>query len=324
MNEQELLTLFEAEKPIYSAWGEFIKEEVLSRLESKHNLDNFLKVPPKPRIKTSKSLISKAFYRGKNYSNPYEDITDKVGIRFVVLLQKDLKEILNIIEKCRSWNFSKDRDYEDERTKKPLVFEYQSVHYVVSPKKRIVYDDITIPKNTTCEIQIRTILQHAYAELTHDTIYKTNNRISPEVLRMVAWSMALIETTNDRFSDVNTTIDKAEEVIMTKYKDLFDLYSEIRTPDSDIKLNLYILDSLEELVTNVKIRELKKNILPKSDIKEIIQRKYKDQLIYRQPVVLIIFYLIKQNRYKLKDLWPLTDDELRPLFNDLGIALNSN
>jgi putative GTP pyrophosphokinase len=324
MNEQELLAKFEAEKPIYSAWGYFISQVVLSELSTIHDLSIFLKVPPAPRLKSSKSLISKAFYRGKNYSNPYEDITDKVGLRFVVLLQKDIHDIRNIIEECNSWNYSKDRDYEEEKINKPLVFEYQSVHYIVTPKKQIVYDDITIPKSTTCEIQIRTILQHAYAELAHDTIYKPNNRIPPEVLRMVARSMALIESTNDLFSAVQSVIEEAEELIMTKYEELLDLYSEIKSPDSDLKLNLFILESLGELVTSVKIRDLKKNILPKSDIKDIVQRKYEDLLIYRQPVVLLILYLIKHKRYRLIELWPLTEDELRPLFTDMGIALNSN
>ena len=35
-----------------------------------------------------------------------------------------------------------------------------------------MYNGHTIEKDTPCEIQIRTLEQHAYAELSHDYVYK--------------------------------------------------------------------------------------------------------------------------------------------------------
>ena len=75
------------------------------------NLDSFLKLPAKHRLKDDKSLIDKAFYRAdKQYRDPYREIEDKVGARFVVLLIEDIKDICKIlikksVFKCRLKEF---------------------------------------------------------------------------------------------------------------------------------------------------------------------------------------------------------------------------
>ena len=326
MTEAEFKARFEDEIPIFLEWGNFVNTQVSKLLseefESTDDYNLFLKIPPKPRIKKIKSIISKAFYRGKNYSNPYEEITDKVGVRFVVLLQEDIKTISEVIESNSFWKYSKDRDFEEERLKEPLIFDYQSVHYVVSAKESAKYNGVMIPKDTPCEIQIRTLLQHAYSELTHDTIYRPKNRTSPQVLRILAKSMALIETTNDLFSDVHSTLESSGEALMSYLLKLKNVYKSIAIPDTEEKLNIYILDSLQDVTSKTDIADIEKYIHKSSDIKDIINKKYNDLLIYRQPVIILLYYLIKKERYNLKELWPLTDDELRPLFIDLGYALN--
>ncbi|TOO37902.1 (p)ppGpp synthetase, partial [Vibrio parahaemolyticus] len=77
------------------------------------------------------------------------------------------------------------------------------MHYVVRARVDLQVKGLMIKAGTPCEIQVRTLLQHAYAELTHDAVYKAKTVVEPEVHRTVAKSMALIETTDDFFSDVN-------------------------------------------------------------------------------------------------------------------------
>jgi ppGpp synthetase/RelA/SpoT-type nucleotidyltranferase len=325
MTESEFITRYKADIPIYSEWGNFVTSEIshlLSKKLAQVDFNLYLKIPPVPRVKEINSIISKAFYRGKNYKDVYSEITDKVGVRFVVLLQEDIWTISKVIENNSSWVFSKDRDFEEERLKEPLIFDYQSVHYVVSSKKLLTLNEKRIPKNTPCEIQIRTLLQHAYSELTHDTIYKPKNRTSPQVLRMVAKSMALIETTNDLFSKVQSTLESSGEAIMSFLLKLKNLYRTIAVPETEEKLNIFIIDSLQDILLLIDFSDIEKFIQKRSDIKDIISKKYNDLLIYRQPIVLLIYYLVNVQRYKLQKLWPLTDEELRPLFIDLGFTLS--
>ena len=101
MNEQEILARWEADKPLYRAWAKLIDQEIERRLVSAiapTPLDYFLKVPMVPRLKGDTSLIDKALYRSKPYKNPYEDITDKVGMRYVVLLTTHINTFCSIIE----------------------------------------------------------------------------------------------------------------------------------------------------------------------------------------------------------------------------------
>ena len=134
MNEQEILARWEADKPLYRAWAKLIGQEIEGRLVpvvAPTPWDYFLKVPMVPRLKGDTSLIDKALYRSKPYKNPYEDITDKVGMRYVVLLTTHINTFCSIIEspECEAfWSWSKDKDYEEERLAKPLEFSYQSVH----------------------------------------------------------------------------------------------------------------------------------------------------------------------------------------------------
>ncbi|WP_265099259.1 hypothetical protein [Yersinia ruckeri] len=90
MNEiDEFIATFEREKDIYSSWGKLVLQNIQNKLKE-NEMESILKIEPSYRMKDISSLIEKAFYRSKNYKNPYEDITDKVGVRFVVLLTDDI------------------------------------------------------------------------------------------------------------------------------------------------------------------------------------------------------------------------------------------
>jgi ppGpp synthetase/RelA/SpoT-type nucleotidyltranferase len=281
-------------------------------------MDMFLKIPPVPRVKDTNSIIAKAFYRNKNYNDPYRDITDKVGIRYVVLLRPQIKLIEDVITQCVQWSSSKDKDFDADVHANPEYFNYQSVHYVVRNIEAIDIDDINIPSNTPCEIQIRTLLQHAHSELTHDTVYKPKKATTPEVKRMVAQSMALIEVTDDIFEKVNTTI--GSDHMNTFMHHLVSLYRRFAPPDYEEKLNLFILDAYGEIIPSINVQDIEEFISRNTYIQELIKKKSDSALLYRQPVILLLYFLIMKQRIKTKRLWPLTDAELRPLFSDLGIS----
>ncbi|ELI8221658.1 (p)ppGpp synthetase, partial [Yersinia enterocolitica] len=200
MNEiDEFIATFEREKDIYSSWGKLVLQNIQNKLKE-NEMESILKIEPSYRMKDISSLIEKAFYRSKNYKNPYEDITDKVGVRFVVLLTDDIPIIKKIIEDCSQWEYSDDRDFIKEKEDKPYLFDYQSVHYVVKNLEPIsIGEKILIPTGTPCEIQVRTLLQHAYAEVSHDSVYKCKAKPSSDIKRRMARTIALMESTDELF-----------------------------------------------------------------------------------------------------------------------------
>jgi ppGpp synthetase/RelA/SpoT-type nucleotidyltranferase len=198
--EEAFLQRWEAERAAYAAWGRMISHEVQTRLGpviAPIRADYFLRTAVAPRTKDSQKLVEKAFYRNKNYADPYEDITDKVGTRFVVLLGSEIPTVESVLTSIEGWHYSKDRDFEEEQKKNPLKFDYAAVHFVVRPDNDVEFEGVRIPAKTPCEVQIKTILQHAYSELTHDTIYKPQIEATPTMQRNAAKAMALLEATND-------------------------------------------------------------------------------------------------------------------------------
>lgn len=218
--ETEFLDRWRKESPAYSAWGKFVAQkltETLTGVVSPLALEVFLKMPVRPRVKGDDSLLQKAFHRNKNYSDPYDEIEDKVGL-IVVLLANDIAAVERAIKGVDDWIAEKARDRVQEQVARPCEFDYQSVHYILRSRLPIQFEGTGVPADLPCEVQVRTLLQHACSELTHDTIYKPNVQSTPSLKRAAAKSMALIEATSDYFSavhhEIQATLAASERVFM--------------------------------------------------------------------------------------------------------------
>ena len=310
---------------MFEAWGDAVVESIVDGLNgnlSALSADIFLRIPPKARLKADVSIVEKAFYR-KNYDDPYNQITDKVGVRFVVLLNSDLKMIEKVIEECDCWIASKDRDFEDEQKQNPIQFDYAAVHYVVYCKGDRTIAGTDVRDGTPCEVQVKTILQHAYSELTHDTIYKPRVDATPAMKRAAAKSMALIEATNDYFEDVTrqvaavTSPERAATAALTPlYQQAVSLEPQTSRLEG-LLLDAFQIDDLEHFASEVA------NMLAQSDfIGSRIAERANTKLLFRQPSILAAYYLAQSQGADLKEVWPLTEDELRPIFVDLGLAFD--
>ena len=248
MTEDELLALWAADRPMFEAWGSFVVEQIVRGVEgavSPMAADLFLRIPPKARLKQDVSLVEKAFYR-KDYDDPYEQITDKVGVRFVVLLTSDLRIVEKAINDCPHWTASKDRDFEEEQSQSPLQFDYAAIHYVVRCHGGRDIEGVMVRDGSPCEVQVKTILQHAYSELTHDTIYKPRVDATPQMRRAAAKSMALIEATNDYFEDVTRQVGAVTAPERAATEALKVLYRDATGQEPEVsRLEGVLLDALE-------------------------------------------------------------------------------
>lgn len=325
MNEKEFLSKWNEERPMYETWGDFVVSEINSTLKEKgYDLFSFLKQPVNPRVKDENSLIDKAFYRDKGYIDPYDEIEDKVACRFVVLLVEHIEEVTNVIkQKSCLWDFIECRHFSSERDKEPLLFTYQSVHYVVKAKNNINYNGTDISAGTPCEIQIRTLLQHAYAELTHDAVYKAKTLVQASVHRTVAKSMALIETTDDFFSTVNNSLNCGTVESLSFQEHLDDLYnSKIGLNCTQAqKSSIVILDAFKALINENTIGELTSFVEKNEHIVELILQGRNEYPFYSQSIVIFLYWLIKRNKITLINNWPLDSRLIQMLAAEIGVSL---
>jgi putative GTP pyrophosphokinase len=319
MRHELLEQRYHEERPIYEAWGEYVTDEIIRRLGQRW--ESMIRIPPAPRTKAVDSLIGKAYYRGKNYENPYEQITDKVGTRFVVLLLPHIRAVESVVRTCELWEASRDRDFEEERQQQPTHFTYQSVHYVVRAGAGVSDGSLTFPEGMPCEIQIRTLLQHAFSELTHDTVYKPQATRVPDVQRDLAKSMAMIEVTDDLFDTVNKTFADATAPLDEAVKVLERMYREVveANPATNWPANTYMLDQLSDLWEGIDWSDVH-HFASQQPVGRWVRDRYDDDFLYRQPLIMLIYYLAETAKINLWQRWPWLEDELTPVLDDLGEA----
>ncbi len=320
IGEKEFEQLYLKEKPMYEAWGNYLKTYILSKLKEKYmDLDKILKLPVSCRTKELTSLIAKAFYRNKNYTDPYADITDKVGIRFVVMRESDITKIGKIIEECESWlDFSKDQDFNAFRKLHPEVFTYQSQHYVVRNRIPITTKEVTIIEGTPCEIQIRTIEQHVYAEVSHDLFYKKDEQNDTVSLRLLARMAAFNEESDELVERMYKMKESKEEYYNTLMQALKSEYGF--TLEND-KLNRTIYDDIEGLIKkyNINIESIRKYTNERPYILALINTE--SDTLSQQPVILIVYFLLENYRHEFEANWSFTEDTLDSIKANLGIAM---
>lgn len=328
MNEAELRRQYEARLPELKAHGEWVRSVILQELENRLGsaaaVEKFIQIPPKPRVKETDSFLEKALIRKKK-DDPLSEITDQVGVRFVVLLLEDIQHIGDIIE-SKGWHYQKDRDHEQEKLTKPDYFAYQSDHYVIRTKVPVEYAGITIPIDVPCEIQIRTILQHAYAEMAHKHDYKPSLQLPDQdqrrVRRALAKGSALIETTDGVFKEIKehfTAYDASTKALLVRSAELYqELTGEVGSPETP--LGQLLCDKFRSLLSTVTPVQLADWARKRKGFGEMLKSHRNESVFYRDPVVVLLGYLILHNETTVPRLWPVDSTYLEDYYGALGLS----
>lgn len=330
MNEEELQKAFEARKPSLEALGAWVTktvvEELEKQLDGKVITEKFLQIPPKPRVKTTDSFLEKALVR-KRKDDPLTEITDQVGVRFVVLLLEDIDRVGKIVQSDR-WVWQKDRDHEEERLAKPDYFAYQSDHYVIRTKEEFEFDGVKIPINMPCEIQIRTILQHAYAEMAHGCDYKPSIRLPEQdqkrVKRSLAKGSALIETTDDVFKEIKIRLreyDESVEALLVRSADIYKtITGEASSPSTP--LSQLVADTYRVFLKDATPAKLQTWAAERLWLGETLKKKRSQSVFYRDSIVILLGWLVTENPMAIPRTWPVDSSYLEDFYPTIGISTN--
>ncbi len=328
MTEKELKDRWTTEQPVFAKWGDLIVAEITDKIAKiGRDPNEFFKIAPYPRLKAEQSLVDKALYRDKKYLDPYEEIEDKVGVRFVVLLLEDIDLVCKIIQESETWTFDACKHFNEDKQKEPLLFTYQSVHYVLRPTMGPHGDDKVIPTNTPCEVQIRTLLQHAHAELTHDAIYKSKKKVKPVVHRTVAKSMALIETTDGFFSEATKALNSGpihDKQIVERLNGLYKSFTGLEAHNQ--KSSLIVWEEFEDLASDELVTEIQDKVVNNTGyafLSDRIQAQYPRHALYQQSTVLFLYWMLMTKKQRLLKDWPFPQGILETLATDVGVSLSS-
>ncbi len=134
------------------------------------------------------------------YPEPLKQITDLAGVRIIAYFPKTVTEINSLIDDEFEIVEQSDKGQElieEER------FGYQSVHYLVRLKpERARLAEYERFAKAVAEVQVRTILQHAWAEIEHDIQYKSSTTIPKEIRRRFMVLAGVLELADKEFQDV--------------------------------------------------------------------------------------------------------------------------
>lgn len=181
------------------------------------------------------------------------------------------------------------------------MFSYESIHYVVRNKERRKIDKYEIPEGIPCEIQVRTLEQHAYAEISHDLFYKKEKRDNSEISRYLARTAAFNEESDELFKMIYEKVEEDNvnyEIIMNELLKKYSLLSL----KSD-KLNRAVYDNISALIKKYKItgKQVINFIEDNNYILRDIERQ-NENLLFKQPVILLLYYLVENHIHELDDI----------------------
>ena len=157
------------------------------------------------RVKSLES-ISKKIQR-KNYSDPKSQLTDLGGVRVIVFFESDLQRVAEIIKGA----FSVDAQNSSDKVKKMSVDQigYRSLHFVCDMgAERCKLPEYKNLAGLKFEFQVRTVLQHAWAELAHDRNYKFSGKLPEEAERKLYLYAGMLELADKGLNELSREMDQ--------------------------------------------------------------------------------------------------------------------
>jgi ppGpp synthetase/RelA/SpoT-type nucleotidyltranferase len=192
--------LYELERPKYEAYCIDIRRIIHEIL--KDTGINFSSIESRAKnVESFRKKTSKTDENGRpKYTEPLKEITDLAAVRVIVFTNSYVQKECDVIEHNFTVQWKKDVGEERSNSKD---FGYQSVHYLVShTDERLKLQDFKKFGKMICEVQVRTILQHAWAEIEHDIQYKSENEIPKEIGRKFRALAGLVEIADREFQSI--------------------------------------------------------------------------------------------------------------------------
>ncbi len=321
-------------RAIYEALASRVESIIREILESKGINYHSISSRAKP-IDSYEQKASK-----QKYKDPRSEIKDMAGIRIITYTDSDAKKISKIIKET----FEVFPEHIIDKTEELGIDRvgYRSIHCVGTlGKERLKLPENKIFEDRYFEIQIRTILQHAWAEFEHDRNYKFRGVLPKDIRRRLSIVAGRLESIDREFDNISKAIDIYTTAI-SKRTELGDLSEPINSTslkaymnrkfkpliDQGITLDLVDDDLIIEELLDMEITTLKEleNVIPKDFIK--IKSSYLSTTVYKDTFlgilrdILIIHNADTYFEKAWKHKWSTVDGAYIPFFEEFGIDMS--
>jgi ppGpp synthetase/RelA/SpoT-type nucleotidyltranferase len=199
---QEQVKLYSSLHSKYALYAETLVE-IFGEACKKYAPQAVIQARPKAIASFAEKILRK-----NKYKDPVNEITDLCGARVITHIPEEVIAVGQFIRE----NFIIDEKNSVDVTQrlKPTEFGYRSAHYIIQfkadafPSREV---PIEIPNELygiKAEVQVRTILEHSWADFSHDMSYKGSFKIPQKWERELAGLAATLEAADQTYSRIHT------------------------------------------------------------------------------------------------------------------------
>ena len=199
---REIISEYDSKQELYRRLAD-VAHDKLSRILADNGIS---RVHIAYRIKERSSVLDKLRRKAGKYHS-IDDMTDVVGLRVICYFPDQVDQVSSII--CDSFSIDADNSIDKRKILDPSTFGYLSMHYICR------LTDLEGPESgIRFEIQIRTMLQHTWAEIEHDMGYKSEIAVPREVRRDFARVASLLEIADGYFMTIKNRLEAYENEVI--------------------------------------------------------------------------------------------------------------
>lgn len=202
----DLVVDFDVKRDVYHSFAKTVADLLERLLQAKKTSYHSISYRCKTRDSLERKVDSKQSY------TLLEDITDLAGARIITHFSDDVDVVASLVES--EFKIDRVNSIDKRAALDPDRFGYLSLHYVVSLKRdREKLQEYSAFKGLKIELQIRSILQHTWAEIEHDIGYKSSVEVPRGIRRKFSRMAGLLELADQEFVSIRSELQKYEKSI---------------------------------------------------------------------------------------------------------------
>ncbi len=164
------------------------------------------------RAKNPDSAAEKIYRKG--YGRPAQQMTDVIGIRIITLFDHTIEQVAKRVKSAFTWDESASVDKTQELAHGKVG--YRSVHVVIHPRATGLGTVNKILRSTVVEVQIRSVISHAWAEIEHSIRYKAGESVPKEIRRRFDALAGALELVDREFSSISKSLSTHVEALAVR------------------------------------------------------------------------------------------------------------
>lgn len=201
---EEQVTKFDHERAKYRRYARTLGK-LLRELRKRHAPTAIVQA----RAKSLESFAEKIIRKWPKYDDPVHQLTDLCGARVVTYTQVEANRICAAIEEDPGFDIDEANSMDVSSRLRTSEFGYRAVHYVVQLTGEGISSGVpNETKRLWAEIQVCTMLQHVWAAIGHDRLYKAQVTVQSHMERRTNGVAAILENADNEFAHVIRSLDR--------------------------------------------------------------------------------------------------------------------